>query len=412
MIALKDFFLSNGLHVVVNENHDVQTAVLDLIYKVGSRDDFQNNKGIAHLLEHLMFCGSENVKNFDVELQNVGGTNNAYTNLDVTNYYCSVPSRNIETAFWLESDRMFALTLSEESIEIQKNVVIEELKESYYGTPYSDFYLHLPSTIYASTHPYHFPTIGFESHIVNTTREDVLNFYNFYRPENAILVVSGNVDFEEIKKLSEKYFSRPSAKNFVQRNSFIKSENDVNKQGVEKIITKKLPLEGVFIVYKTCARVDENYFTTLVLSEMLDCGKASLLYSRLVEEKKFFSSVRVEFDNCELGGNLVISGFINRGIDIDFATNELLHELENFSDSITDNEFTKVKNNLKMGYFCDLLDLTTCTDIVANSFVVEDKWYINEYIPNVEKVKIEKIQYLTEKTFSRENKTVFKYKNS
>ena len=410
MIAIKDFFLSNGLHVVVNENHDVQTAVLDLIYKVGSRDDFEKNKGIAHLLEHLMFCGSKNVKNFDVELQNVGGSNNAYTNLDVTNYYCSVPYMNIETAFWLESDRMFDLTLSEESVEIQKNVVTEELKESYYGTPYSDFYLHLPQTIYEPTHPYHFPTIGFENHIANTKREDVLNFYNFYCPENAILVVSGNIEFEEIKKLSEKYFSRPSSKKTIQRSTFLK-KNNFERQ-VEKVITKQVPLEGVFVVYKTCARVDEDYIATLILSEMMDCGKSSLLYSRLVDEKKIFNSVSVEFDNCELEGNLLISGLVNKGVDIDFATKELLFELENFSDSITEKEFSKAKNNLKMGYLCDLLDLTNCADMIANSFVVGDERYVNEYITRIESISVEKIKYLAKKIFIPQNKAVFSYKNS
>lgn len=410
MIILKDFFLSNGLHVVVNENHDVQTVVLNLIYKVGSRDDFVKNKGIAHLLEHLMFCGSKNVKNFDIELQNVGGNNNAYTNLDVTNYYCSLPCINIETAFWLESDRMFDLTLSEESISIQKNVVTEELKESYYGTPYSDFYLFFHPTVYPQTHPYHTPTIGFEEHIANTTREDILNFYNFYRPENAILVVSGNVGFEEIKKLSQKYFDRPSIKNPIQRGYF-STQKSLTKDAKEKIIKKEVPLEGVFIVYPTCSRRGAEYIGTLVLSDMMDCGKSSFLYYKLVEEKKIFNSISVEFDICELEGNILISGLINKGIEIDVATNELLNEINNFVHSINEQELIKAKNNLKMEYLCDTLDLVNCSDVIANSFVVDDMNYINEYTSRIDCVRIEEIKHLSEKIFTPDNKIVFKYKN-
>lgn len=409
MILLKDFFLSNGLHVVVYENHDVQSAVLDLIYRVGSRDDFEKNKGIAHLLEHLMFCGSKNVKNFDIELQNVGGGNNAYTNLDVTNYYCWVPHVNIETAFWLESDRMFDLSLTEESVEIQKNVVTEELKESYYGTPYSDFYLHLHPTLYDERHPYHCPTIGFEDHIAQTTREDVFNFYNFYRPENAILVVAGNVEFETIKKLSEKYFNRTSEKKIIKRAAFV--ENKKSPLSSENIIKKEIPLEGVFVVYKTCSRVDDDYFATLVLSELLDCGKSSLLYRRLVDEKKIFNSVSVELDNCELEGMLIISGFVSEGVNVDLAKKELFKEIDNFVEGISDGELTKAKNNLKMEYRCDLLDLPNVADAVANSFIVGDKNYINEYMSRVESVDFEKIKYLSRKIFFKGNKNTFIYKN-
>ncbi len=409
MVSFKDFFLSNGLHVVVYENHDVQSAVLDLIYRVGSRDDFEKNKGIAHLLEHLMFCGSKNVKNFDVELQNVGGGNNAYTNLDVTNYYCWVPHVNIETAFWLESDRMFDLNLTEESVEIQKNVVTEELKESYYGTPYSDFYLHLHPTLYDEKHPYHCPTIGFEDHIAQTTREDVLNFYNFYRPENAILVVAGNVDFETIKKLSEKYFNRQSEKKIIMRSAF--AGNTDSLLNSEKIVKKNVPLEGIFIVYKTCARVDKDFFTTSVLSEMLDCGKSSLLYRRLVDEDKIFNSISVEFDNCELEGMLIISGFVSEGVDVDFAKKKLFKTIDDFVNEIDDEELTKAKNNLKMEYKCDLLDLTNIADEIANSLIVEDKNYINEFVSRVESVDIEKIKDLSRKIFSKGKKNTFIYKN-
>lgn len=409
MILLKDFFLPNGLHVVVQENHDVQSAVLDLIYKVGSRDDLANNKGIAHLLEHLMFCGSKNVKNFDVELQNVGGGNNAYTNLDVTNYYCWVPNMNIETAFWLESDRMFDLSLTEESVEIQKNVVTEELKESYYGTPYSDFYLHLHPTIYDERHPYHYPTIGFEDHIAQTTRQDVLNFYNFYRPENAVLVVAGNVDFEEVKKLSEKYFNRPCEKKVMQRYGFDGSKR--NLLSAEKVIKKEVPLEGIFVVYKTCPRVDEDYFATLVLCEILDCGKSSWLYRSLVEEKKIFNSVGVEFDNCELEGMLIVSGFVSEGVDVELAKRELFTTIDNFIEKITDEELTKAKNNLKMEYRCDLLDMTNVADVIATSFIIGENNYINEYVSKVESIDVEKMKYLVRKIFSENNKSTFIYKN-
>ena len=409
MVSLKDFFLPNGLHVVVNENHDVQIAVLDLIYRVGSRDDFAKCKGMAHLFEHLMFCGSLNVKNFDTELQNVGGSNNAYTNLDLTNYYCSLPCTNIETAFWLESDRMFNLNLSDESIAIQKNVVTEELKESYYGTPYSDLYLHLHPAVYPLQHPYHSPTIGFEDHIANTTREDLLNFYNFYRPDNAILVVSGNVEFEQIKKLSEKYFLIPHTKKNISRAVVENVFYPIPQK--EKIIKKEIPSEYVCFAYKTCARKSEKYFATLLLSEILDCGKSSLLYIELVDEKKIFTNLNVEFDNCELQGNLLISGMVSNKVSVDVARNTLMEMLNNFFEKIDEKELTKAKNNLKLSYLYETLDLTNCADIIANSFLLDDKNFINEYISRVESVDVEIVQCVAKEIFFEDNRAIFLYKN-
>ncbi len=408
MIALKDFFLPNGLHVVVQENHDVQIAVFDIIYEVGSRDDFARNKGMAHLFEHLMFCGSENVKNFDIELQNVGGSNNAYTNLDVTNYYCSLPAVNIETAFWIEADRMFNLSLSEESIAIQKDVVIEELKESYFGTPYSDFYLHLHKNLYPEEHPYHFPTIGFEEDIRNTSREDLLNFYNFYRPDNAILVVAGNVDFDQIKSLCEKYFLRDHNKKKLIRTSDFLS---VKTPAKGKIIEREVPLEHIYFVYKTCPRRDKDYCATILLAEMLDCGKSSFLYSRLVDEKKIFSSINVEFDDCELGGHLIISGMVNHDISVEKALEELSLEIENFTKDINEKDLTKAKNNLKMSFLYDNLDLTNLADMIANSFIVDDPDFANEFISKIEKINTEAIQTLARELFCEDGKNVFIYRH-
>lgn len=207
MIQFKEFSLDNGLRVIVHEDPSVQIAVLNILYDVGSRDEHPEKTGFAHLFEHLMFGGSKNIPSYDEPLQKVGGENNAFTNTDITNYYLTVPAPNIETGFWLESDRMLSLSFDAEVLEVQRKVVIEEFKQRYLNQPYGDVWLKLRPLAYLK-HPYQWATIGKEiRHIENATMDDVRNFFfRFYVPSNAVLVVAGNVRFDQVKQLSEKWF--------------------------------------------------------------------------------------------------------------------------------------------------------------------------------------------------------------
>ncbi|MGD9329194.1 MAG: pitrilysin family protein, partial [Cyclobacteriaceae bacterium] len=219
MINFEEFSLDNGLKVIVHEDHSLPIAVLNILYNVGSKDESEDKTGFAHLFEHLMFGGSANIKSFDEPLQKVGGENNAFTSPDITNYYISVPSANLETAFWLESDRMLSLSFEEKVLEIQRKVVIEEFKQRYLNQPYGDVWLKLRPLAYKA-HPYRWPTIGKDiSHIETASMEDVISFFNkFYIPNNATMVVAGDVNTKEVIKLADKWFGNiPSGENYIRQ---------------------------------------------------------------------------------------------------------------------------------------------------------------------------------------------------
>src|SRR6201996_5190354 len=208
MIQYEKFTLANGLRVLVHEDKSTPMAVLDVIYDVGARDENAEKTGFAHLFEHLMFGGSINIPAYDEPLQVAGGENNAFTTNDFTVYHCQVPAENIETVFWLESDRMLSLAFSEKSLEVQRKVVCEEFKENYINKPYGDVWHKIRELAY-TTHPYRWMTIGKElSHVENATLQDVKDFFfKHYRPTNAVLVVAGNVNVEQVKALAEKWFA-------------------------------------------------------------------------------------------------------------------------------------------------------------------------------------------------------------
>ena len=207
MIQFEKFTLSNGLRVLVHEDHSTPMAVLDVMYDVGAKDESPDKTGFAHLFEHLMFGGSGNIEDFETPLQMAGGDNNAYTTNDLTNYYIQLPAENLETAFWLESDRMLSLAFEEKSLDVQRKVVCEEFKEHYLTKPYGDVWHRMRELAYKK-HPYRWMTIGKElSHIENASLDDVKNFFfTYYRPSNAVLVVAGNVTTEKVKSLAEKWF--------------------------------------------------------------------------------------------------------------------------------------------------------------------------------------------------------------
>ncbi|MEM1137120.1 MAG: pitrilysin family protein, partial [Bacteroidota bacterium] len=218
MIAYREFELKNGLKVIVHEDRQVPIAVVNILYHVGSRNEDPNKTGFAHLFEHLMFGGSVNIPDYDPPLQKVGGDNNAFTTPDITNYYLTLPANNLETAFWLESDRMLALSFDQQVLDTQIKVVVEEFKQRYLNQPFGDVWLKLRPLVYKK-HPYAWPTIGKEiSHIEQATMEDVKSFfYNYYRPNNAIMVVAGNVTFEEVNKLAKKWFGEIPSGNFNKK---------------------------------------------------------------------------------------------------------------------------------------------------------------------------------------------------
>ena len=257
MITFHRFTLDNGLKVIVHQDNSTPLVAVNILYNVGSKDEKPDKTGFAHLFEHLMFGGSKNISRFDEPLERVGGENNAFTNNDFTNYYLTIPKSNLETAFWLESDRMYELAFSKKSLEVQRSVVSEEFKQRYLNQPYGDTWLLLRPLAY-KVHPYQWSTIGKElSHITNATMEDVKAFfYKFYRPNNAVLVVAGDVTPNEIKTLAEKWFGPiPSGTPYVRNLPKEPLQTEARSLSVER----QVPYDAIYKAYKMGKRTDADF---------------------------------------------------------------------------------------------------------------------------------------------------------
>ncbi|MGI8636817.1 MAG: M16 family metallopeptidase, partial [Segetibacter sp.] len=289
MIQYDRFVLDNGLRVIVHEDHSTPMAVIDVMYDVGARDENPEKTGFAHLFEHLMFGGSVNIKEYDEPLQMAGGENNAYTTNDLTNYYIQIPSENLETAFWLESDRMLSLAFSKKSLDVQRKVVCEEFKEHYINKPYCDVWHKLRGLSYKQ-HPYRWMTIGKDlSHIENVKLNDVKEFFfKHYRPVNAILVVSGNVQLHEVKRLAEKWFGP-----IPMGEKYLRILPQEPKQTEARFLTVEadVPLDALFKTWHMASRLQKGYYATDLLSDILSGGGSSRFYQALGKEKQLFSNI-------------------------------------------------------------------------------------------------------------------------
>ena len=289
MIEFDKFVLDNGLRVLVHKDASTPIVAMNIIYDVGARDEDPELTGFAHLFEHLMFGGSKNIPRYDEVLEKVGAENNAFTNNDFTNYYLTIPKENLETAFWLESDRMLELAFSPKSLDVQRNVVIEEYKQRYLNQPYGDVWLILRPLVYRH-HPYQWATIGKDiKHIENARMEDVKDFYRrFYNPSNAILTLAGDVDLQEIRKLSEKWFG-PIPKGKTAKRQLPVEPPQTEPRFLE--VEKDVPVNALFKIYRMCSRKDEEYYATDLLSDILSNGKSSRLNQELHKKRGLFSSV-------------------------------------------------------------------------------------------------------------------------
>lgn len=342
MINFSEFTLPNGLRVIVHEDPTVQIAVMNILYDVGSRDEHPDKTGFAHLFEHLMFGGSVNIPNYDEPLQRVGGENNAFTNTDITNYYLTVPAANLETGFWLESDRMLSLSFDPNVLEVQRKVVIEEFKQRYLNQPYGDVWLKLRPLAYQE-HPYKWATIGKEiSHIENATMDDVRNFFfTHYRPNNAILVVAGGVTLNEVKQLTEKWFG-PIPAGHVPARNLTKEPKQNKKRFLE--VNANVPADAFYKAWHMPGRFHDDYYAIDLLSDILSRGQSSRLFSKLVKEKEIFSSISSFVMGTIDPGLLVVSGRVREGINLEDAEKEVNLILEEIvSTGVQQDELDKVK---------------------------------------------------------------------
>lgn len=346
MINFEKFTLKNGLKVIVHKDETTPIVAFNLLYDVGARDEDENQTGFAHLFEHLMFGGSVNIPDFDTPLQKVGGDNNAFTSNDITNYYITLPKDNLETAFWLESDRMLSLAFTDKSLEVQRNVVIEEFKQNYLNQPYGDVWLLLRPLAYQK-HPYKWATIGKKvEHIEDATMSDVKSFFHkHYLPNNAILTVAGDVELSEIKELADKWFSTVPSGNALER----KLDKEPQQTEARRLEVKRdVPANAIYKAYKMCSKTHPDFYTTDLLSDILSLGKSSRLYINLVKEQKLFSDINAYVLGSFDEGLFIISGNLSEGVDFDTAEKSILTEIQKITNELVDDsELTKVKNKIE-----------------------------------------------------------------
>ncbi len=348
MIKYEKFVLDNGLRLIIHQDTSTELVAVNTLYDVGARDEDQNRTGFAHLFEHLMFGGSANIPEFDKPLQNAGGQNNAFTNNDFTNYYITIPKENLETALWLESDRMLNLAFTPESLEVQRKVVIEEFKQRYLNQPYGDVWLKLRPMAYKN-HPYQWATIGKSiEHIEDATMEDVKGFFKrFYRPSNAILVIAGNVNVDEVKSRVEHWFgSIPPGEKSAR-----KLPLELDKQESElQLVEGDVPQNALYMAWGMPSRLSPDYYAADLITDLLSRGKSARLYQKLIKELRLFNSVSSYVLGSLDPGLLVVSGMLADGVafeDASWAVQNLVDEL--LEHGPDEKELEKVKNKLETG---------------------------------------------------------------
>ncbi|MEQ8583920.1 MAG: pitrilysin family protein [Marinoscillum sp.] len=407
MVAYKEHTLPNGLQLIVHEDHSSPVVCLNILYKVGSRNELPHKTGFAHLFEHLMFGGSKNVKNFDEPLQAVGGDNNAFTNTDITNYYITIPSANVETAFWLESDRMLSLSFDPEVLEVQRKVVIEEFKQRYLNQPYGDVWLKLRPLAYQK-HPYQWPTIGKEiSHIEEATMEDVKSFFNaHYHPGNAVLVVAGDISEKKALELTNKWFGEIPGK--AASNGMIEAEPPQTAPRF-MVVEDNVPADAIYKTYHMPNRLGKPYHAADLLSDILGRGKSAILFNELVKKRPLFSSLSAHVTGSYDPGLLVISGRLLPGVDLKEADQAIQKHLEPMKQSMDAELLQKVKNQAEATTVFAEVDLLNRAMGLAYAAFLGNVNLINEELDQIKSLKAEDILESARMILREDNCTTMYY---
>ena len=402
MINYSRFQLENGLRVIVHEDDSTPMAAVNVLYDVGARDESPDKTGFAHLFEHLMFGGSKNIPDFDEPIQNAGGENNAFTNNDITNFYNIVPAENLETVFWVESDRMLQLNIDEKVLETQRKVVVEEFKETCLNEPYGDVWHHIADLAY-KVHPYRWPTIGkIPKHVEDANLEDVQDFYNkHYTPNNAILVVAGNVKTADVKKMTEDWFGDIPAGKFQLKKLPQEPQQEAFQHRVQQ---SNVPVDALYLAFHIPARNDENYYAVDLLSDVLCNGRSSRLYRRLLKEKQLFSSIDAYITGSIDPGLLIIEGKPAGGVSIETAEVAIWKELDSLKkEKISEEELRKLKNKIESTLVFSEANVLNKAINLAFFEVLGDASLINREVELYEKVSTDDIHHMAQKILTREN---------
>ena len=409
MIQVNRYTLANGLRIVHNEDDSTQMVALNLLYDVGARDEDPSHTGFAHLFEHLMFGGSLHIPDYDTPVQNAGGENNAWTNNDITNYYITLPHQNVETGFWLESDRMFSLDFSPKSLEVQRQVVIEEFKQRNLNQPYGDA-SHLLRELAYESHPYRWPTIGKEiAHIAQATLEEVKDFfYRFYAPNNAILAVTGHISFEETIRLAEKWFGPIPARNISPRQlPAEKPQTAVRRKTVER----KVPVDAIYIAFHMSNRMHPDYYVYDMITDILSNGRSSRFIQSLVQEQKLFTSIDAYISGSLDEGLLHVTGKPVEGVSLEQAEEAIWKELEKMKTvPVSEQELEKVKNRYESEQIFNNINYLNVATNLAFFELTGKAEDINEEVGKYRAVTAEQIQATSARCFVPENCSILYYK--
>lgn len=411
MINFKQFSLKNGLRVLVHEDATTSLAVMNITYNVGSRDEAENKTGFAHLFEHLMFGGSRHIASYDTPLQKVGGENNAFTSPDITNYYVTLPAANLETAFWLESDRMLSLSFDPQVLETQRKVVIEEFKQRYLNQPFGDAWLKVRPMAYLK-HPYKWATIGKDiSHIEDATMEDVKSFFGkFYHPGNAIMVVAGNVSFAEVEAMTIKWFGEiPPGPEYLRD----LPQEPVQESARLQEITAEVPVDALYQVYHMPARFTKQYHRGDLLSDILGRGKSSRLYQELVKEQKLFSSLSSNVTGSLDPGLLVVQGNLNKGVSCQQGHEAIRTIFDKMlQHGVTPTELQKVKNQSESSLLFGKVSLLNRAMNLGLSALAGDPEYVNRELQILQDISVEELAESAKDILRESNSSTLYYQKN
>ena len=409
MIQYYRHTLENGLRIVVHPDQTTPMAAVNVLYDVGARDEDPHRTGFAHLFEHLMFGGTQNVPSYDNPVQQVGGDNNAWTSNDFTNFYVTLPAVNIETAFWLEADRMYELDFSEESLAVQQKVVIEEFKQRYLNQPYGDIPLLIRDLAY-KVHPYQWPTIGKDiSHIENATLEEVKSFfYHHYAPNNAVLSVAGNVDPAQVFRLAEQWFG-PIPRREVPVRNLPEEPPQTEPRSLE--VTRKVPANLIQMVFHNGSRTDEDFYVNDLLSDILANGPSARLFQTLIREKRLFSDINAYIGGDRDPGLFTVAGRLMPGTTMDQAESAIREELQKLIDhGPGEYELQKVKNKVESNLVFSEIHYLNKAMNLAQFELLGNIEEINREPEHYRAVTADQIQKVAAKVFDPNNCSTLYYR--
>ncbi len=408
MVNYKKHILNNGLRLIMHKDTSTPMVAVNVLYDVGSRDEDPQHTGLAHLFEHLMFEGSLNIPNYDNALQMAGGENNAFTTNDLTNYYLSLPGPNLETALWLESDRMLELAFSKEKLRIQKDVVTEEFRQTTLNQPYGDVWALLRSLIYKK-HPYQWPTIGKNiEQIQQTTIEDVRAFfYRFYRPNNAILSITGDIDYSNVIALVEKWFGgiapgEPNVRNLPAE----PAQTSMRRLWVERDV----PFDEIYMAFPTGKRLEQSYYTTDLITDVLASGTSARLRENLVKNTQIFSEANAWITGSRDNGFLVAMGKLHKGQSVEAAEEALWKQLNLLKDNkVGEKELQKVKNKTEASHTFSEVGILSRAVNLAYYELLGDASMLNNQVEKYFSIEKNDLMSEAENVFQPHNASVLHY---